>query len=85
MSSTGAAAGTQTHEIQRGLSAIFRRRRLHGTDHTHRLSGRGGEIVCQIAAEKTTEQWMDAGLNTRVWLEMLYEGQTVRVSNILEF
>ncbi len=46
---------------------------------------RCGEIVCQIAAEKTTEQWMDAGLNTRVWLEMLYEGQTVRVSNILEF
>lgn len=51
----------------------------------HYYVERDGEQIGQISAEKRTEQYFTTGLHTRVWLEMLYDGQLVRVSNILEF
>ena len=49
------------------------------------VTERNGQEIGRISAEHSTEEWFSTGLQTRVWLEMLYEGQTVRVSNILEF
>lgn len=35
--------------------------------------------------KNTTEQWFSLNVNTTVYLTMLYNGETVRVSNILDF
>ena len=46
---------------------------------------RGGATIGSILMKNTQEQWLESGLHTRCWLEMQYDGETVRVSNILEF
>lgn len=44
---------------------------------------RDGEQIGQIGLDNRTEQFFSAGLHTRAWLEMQYEGKQVRVSNII--
>ena len=46
---------------------------------------RGGATIGSILMKNKQEQWLESGLHTRCWLEMQYDGETVRVSNILEF
>ena len=46
---------------------------------------RGGAPIGSILMKNTQEQWFSSGLHTRCWLELQYDGETVRVSNILEF
>jgi hypothetical protein len=46
---------------------------------------RNGEEFGRISAAQPREEWLDIGLDTEVWLEMLYDGNMIRVSNILQF
>ena len=53
--------------------------------HITMIVQRDGVVIGQICADDAREEWFSLGLNTEVWLEMSYEGKTVRVSNILQF
>ena len=46
---------------------------------------RSGEIIGEISAKECKPEYLASGYNTRVWLEMFYNGKKVRVSNIAEF
>lgn len=46
---------------------------------------RGGERIGSINFKNTTEQWFSLNMDTTVYLTMLYNGETVRVSNALHF